>query len=453
MIDKRGLEQVIDILIPEAFYKHSHREIFTVIQDLFEANEPIDLLTVADALKKKRILQSIGGEYYLVQLTNRVCSSAHTEHHAYILIQKYILRELIAVSNQTLTEAYKEDADVLDLLDTTENKLFEITNGNLKKAAVSVSLLFRQAVERIQEMSVQKGLTGVPSGFGEIDKITGGWQPSDLIILAARPGMGKTAFMLNMARNTAIDCGLPVAILSLEMSSIQLLMRLISIETGLPSEKLRNGDLTDTEWERIHYNTKELQDAPIFIDDTPALSIFELRAKCRRLVSQQNVKLIIVDYLQLMTLSRGKTKTGSREQEVSAISRNLKSIAKELSVPIIALSQLSRAVEARAGDKRPRLSDLRESGAIEQDADIVSFIYRPEYYNILEWDDDLASPTQNQAELIIAKHRNGRMANVRLQFISQTAHFKDLAAQTDKLYDPAVNPDDPNAFGVADHRR
>lgn len=443
MIDKRGLDEVIDILTPEVFYKDSHRAVFTAIRDLFEANEPVDLLTVADVLKKKGLLEAVGGEYYLVQLTNRVSSSAHIEHHTYLILQKYILRKLIAVSSEIIAEAYRDETDVVDLLDSAENKLFEITNGNLKKGFESSDSLVRQAIERIEKMGKQKGLTGVPSGFEQVDKITGGWQPSDLVILAARPGMGKTAFMLTMARNIAIESAKPVAIFSLEMSSVQLIMRLISSETGLSSEKLRKGDLADYEWEQLHHEIKGLQNAPIFIDDTPALSIFELRAKCRRLISQQKVQLIIVDYLQLMTMGASKSKAGNREQEISTISRNLKSIAKELSVPVIALSQLSRAVETRGGTKRPQLSDLRESGAIEQDADIVSFIYRPEYYNILEWDDDEASPAQNQAELIIAKHRNGKTANVRLQFISEMALFKDLeeGLGTALMYNSSMNAD------------
>lgn len=427
LIDKRGLDEVIDILTPEVFYKDSHQHIFAAILDLFHANEPVDLLTVADELKKKSLLDAIGGSYYLVQLTNSVSSSAHIEYHSRIVLQKYILRKLIAVSGEIIENAYRDDTDIFQLLDEAENKLFEITNGNLKKYFESADALVCKAIEKIEKMGKQEGLSGISSSFAAVDRITSGWQPSDLVILAARPGMGKTAFMLTMAKNIAIRYSVSVAIFSLEMSSVQLIMRLISSETGLPAEKLRRGDLTDSEWNRLHSEIKHLQNAPIFIDDTAALSIFDLRAKCRRLVSQQGVQLIVIDYLQLMTTGTS-TKSGNREQEIASISRNLKSIAKELNVPVMALSQLSRAVETRGGTKRPQLSDLRESGAIEQDADIVSFIYRPEYYNILEWDDDESSPAQNQAELIIAKHRNGKTANVRLKFIPEMALFEDLEA-------------------------
>ncbi len=439
LIDKRALDEVIDILTPEVFYRDSHRDIFAAILGLFQANEPVDLLTVTNELKKKNLLDAIGGSYYLVQLTNRVSSSAHIEYHSRIVLQKYILRKLIAVSSEIIENAYRDETDIFQLLDEAENKLFEITSGNLKRHFESADSLIRQAIEKIEKMSKREGLSGISSGFAAVDRVTSGWQPSDLVILAARPGMGKTAFMLTMAKNIAIRYGVPVAIFSLEMSSVQLITRLISSETGLSAEKLRRGDLTDSEWKRLHGEIKHLQNAPIFIDDTPALSIFDLRAKCRRLVSQQDVQLIIVDYLQLMT-TRTTTKGGNREQEIASISRNLKSIAKELNVPVIALSQLSRAVETRGGTKRPQLSDLRESGAIEQDADIVGFIYRPEYYHILEWDDDVGSPAQNQAELIIAKHRNGKTANVRLKFIPEMALFEDLESDGEAvLLDSKLN--------------
>ena len=282
-----------------------------------------------------------------------------------------------------------------------------------------------QAKKKIEEISNKDGLSGIPSGFDKVDKLTSGWQPSDLIIIAARPGMGKTALTLSMARNMAVNSNIPVAFFSLEMSSVQLITRLISSETGLPSEKLRTGRLEKHEWEQLNVKVKALENAPLFIDDTPSLSIFDLRAKARRLASQHKIKLIVLDYLQLMTAG-GSQKGGNREQEISTISRNLKALAKELNVPVIALSQLSRAVETRGGSKRPILSDLRESGAIEQDADIVSFIYRPEYYKIDEWDDEERTPTQGQAEFIVAKHRNGGLDNIRLKFIAQLGKFDNL---------------------------
>ena len=282
-----------------------------------------------------------------------------------------------------------------------------------------------QAKKKIEEISNKEGLSGIPSGFDKLDKLTSGWQPSDLIIVAARPGMGKTALTLSMARNIAVNSNIPVAFFSLEMSSVQLITRLISSETGLSSEKLRTGKLEKHEWEQLNVKVKGLEKAPLFIDDTPSLSIFDLRAKARRLASQHGIRLIVIDYLQLMTAG-GTQKGGNREQEISTISRNLKALAKELDVPVIALSQLSRAVETRGGSKRPLLSDLRESGAIEQDADIVSFIYRPEYYKIEEWDDEERSPTQGQAEFIVAKHRNGGLDNIRLKFIGQLGKFDNL---------------------------
>jgi replicative DNA helicase len=304
--------------------------------------------------------------------------------------------------------------------------LYEVTQGNIKRSSETAQSLVLQAKKRIEEISKQEGLSGVETGFTNLDKLTSGWQPSDLIIIAARPAMGKTAFVLSMARNIAIDFGHPVALFSLEMASVQLITRLISSETGLSSEKLRTGKLEPHEWTMLSTKVKNLEKAPLFIDDTPSLSIFDLRAKSRRLVSQHGIKIIIVDYLQLMTAGGNGKGGGNREQEISTISRNLKALAKELNVPVIALSQLSRAVETRGSSKRPLLSDLRESGAIEQDADIVSFLYRPEYYKIDEWDDDEASPTAGQAEIMIAKHRNGGIENVRLKFIGHLGKFDNL---------------------------
>ncbi|MFT5970476.1 MAG: replicative DNA helicase, partial [Flavobacteriales bacterium] len=366
-----------------------------------------------------------GGDYYIAQLTQKITSSAHIEFHARIILQKYIQRELIRVSNTIIHEAYDETTDVLELLDKAESSLFEVANGNIKKNFESAEGLVRQAIDRITAISEKEGLSGVPSGFTKVDKVTSGWQNSDLVILAARPGMGKTAFVLSMARNIAVDHQIPVAVFSLEMASVQLITRMIASETGLSQEKLRKGQLEPYEWEQLTSKVKTLETAPLFLDDTPALSVFDLRAKCRRLKAQHNIGIIIIDYLQLMTAG-GNGNGGNREQEISTISRSLKSIAKELDVPVIALSQLSRAVETRGGSKRPMLSDLRESGAIEQDADIVSFIYRPEYYDLTEWDDEDQTPCEGQAELIIAKHRNGSLENVRLKFVGRLTKFEDL---------------------------
>jgi len=425
MIDKRGVDEVIDILHPEVFYKKEHQQIFEAIHNLFKEGLPIDLLTVSARLKKEKTLDAIGGDFYLIQLTQKVSSSAHIEFHARIIIQKYIQRSLIKISNEIIEESYDETTDVFELLDTAESKLYEITQGNIKKSTISAQDLVIEAKKKIEEIANKEGMSGVPSGFTKLDQLTSGWQPSDLIIIAARPGMGKTAFSLSMARNIAVQHNIPVAFFSLEMSSLQLITRLISSETSLSSEKLRTGNLEKHEWEQLNVKVKALEKAPLFIDDTPSLSIFDLRAKARRLASQHKIKLLVVDYLQLMTAGGNKS-GGNREQEISTISRNLKALAKELNIPVIALSQLSRAVETRGGTKRPLLSDLRESGAIEQDADIVSFIYRPEYYKIDEWDDDEHSPTEGQGEFIVAKHRNGGLDEIRLKFVGHLGKFEDL---------------------------
>ncbi len=459
MIDKKGVDEVIDILSPEAFYKDAHKYIFEAIFKLFENSEPIDLLTVSSQLKKDEKLDLVGGDFYLISLTQRVSSSAHIEFHARIILQKFIQRSLIKISNEIIEDAYDETKDVFDLLDNAEAKLYEVTQGNVKKSTETAQSLVIQAKKKIEEISNKEGLSGIPTGFDKLDKLTSGWQPSDLIIVAARPGMGKTALTLTMARNIAVDFNQAVAFFSLEMSSVQLITRLISSETGLSSEKLRTGKLEKHEWEQLNVKVKTLEKAPLFIDDTPSLSIFDLRAKARRLASQYDIKVIMIDYLQLMTAG-GSQKGGNREQEISMISRNLKALAKELNVPVIALSQLSRAVETRGGSKRPLLSDLRESGAIEQDADIVSFIYRPEYYKIDEWYDEERSPTEGQGEFIVAKHRNGGLDNIRLKFIGHLGKFDNLddfdtpfefqsklnAAANDDTFKPDNFPSASDAF-------
>ena len=459
LIDKKGVDEVIDILQPEAFYKEANQHVFSAIHELFETSEPIDLLTVSARLRKMGLLEKVGGDFYLVQLSKKVSTSAHIEFHARIILQKYIQRSLIKISNEIIDNAYKESIDVFDLLDEAESKLYDVTQGNIKKSSESAQNLVIQAKKRIEDIAKRDGLSGVATGFEKLDALTSGWQPSDLIIIAARPGMGKTALTLSMARNIAVTKNIPVAFFSLEMSSVQLITRLISSETGLSSEKLRTGKLASHEWEQLNVKVGDLERAPLFIDDTPSLSIFDLRAKARRLSSQHGIKLIIVDYLQLMTAGTSN-KTGNREQEISSISRNLKALAKELDIPVIALSQLSRAVETRGGTKRPLLSDLRESGAIEQDADIVSFIYRPEYYGIDEWDDDERTSSEGQAEFIVAKHRNGGLDNIRLKFIGHLGKFDNLEnfespfEFQSKMNEASINPTslpNPNdAFGEED---
>ena len=381
------------------------------------------------SIKKKGELKEIGGPSFVTKLTERIASAANIETHARIIAQKFIQRELIRISGKTIKDAYDDTTDVFDLLNAAEKGLYEISEGNIRKNYDKMSTLILQALNQIEEIkNKEDGLSGVPSGFSELDRVTSGWQKSDLVILAARPGMGKTAFVLSMARNTAVKFNMPVAVFSLEMSSVQLVNRLIASESGIPAQKLRKGNLEDHEWIQLNQQITQLSEAPLFIDDTPALTIFELRAKCRRLVKNHGVQLVVIDYLQLMHAG-SSNKSGNREQEISTISRSLKSIAKELNVPIIALSQLSRAVETRGGDKRPMLSDLRESGAIEQDADIVCFIYRPEYYGFTEWPNTTPGQDpdcQGQGEIIVAKHRNGSLENIKLRFIPQLAKFTDL---------------------------
>ncbi|GAA3738133.1 MULTISPECIES: replicative DNA helicase [Flavobacterium] len=447
MIDKKGVDDVIDILQAEAFYKDAHKHIFEAILQLFTETQPIDILTVSTQLKKNGKLDLAGGDFYLIQLTQKIASSAHIEFHSRIILQKFIQRSLIRISSEIIEASYDESADVFDLLDQAESKLYEVTQGNIKRSSETAQSLVLQAKKKIEEISKKEGLSGVETGFHNLDKLTSGWQPSDLIIIAARPAMGKTAFVLSMARNIAIQYGHGVALFSLEMASVQLITRLISSETGLSSEKLRTGKLEAHEWTMLSTKVKDLEKAPLFIDDTPSLSIFDLRAKCRRLASQHGIKIIIIDYLQLMTAGGNAKGGGNREQEISTISRNLKALAKELNVPVIALSQLSRAVETRGSSKRPLLSDLRESGAIEQDADIVSFLYRPEYYKIEEWDDEEASPTAGQAEIMIAKHRNGGIENIRLKFLGHLGKFDnldDFSGNYDDL--PSKMNHDDNSF-------
>ncbi|MEQ8624081.1 MAG: replicative DNA helicase [Vicingaceae bacterium] len=425
MLEKEAVNTAIDILQPRSFYKESHEKIFKVIQELFEKSEPIDILTITNALKSKGELEVVGGPYYITQLTNRVASAANIEFHARIIAQKYIQRELIRISTEIITDAYDETTDVFTLLDRAESGLFGVTEGNIRKNYDSMSTLIRSAIKQIEQAKGHEGnVIGVPSGFTALDRMTSGWQPSDLVILAARPAMGKTAFSLSLARNAAVEFQKPVAVFSLEMSSLQLVTRLISSESELSSGKLRSGNLRNDEIEQIHAKITDLAEAPIFIDDTPGISVFELRAKARRLKSQHDIQLLVVDYLQLMTAGSDGSKGGNREQEISTISRSLKSIAKELNIPVIALSQLSRAVESRGGDRRPQLSDLRESGSIEQDADMVMFINRPEYYGLTE--DEEGNSTLGIANIIIAKHRNGAVGDVQLKFTSELAKFSDL---------------------------
>jgi replicative DNA helicase len=425
MLEKNALPIVMEILRPQSFYVEAHKKIYEAILELFANTKPVDILTVTDALRTKGVLEEAGGAYYLIELTNKVSSSAHVEYHSRIIAQKFIQRELISVSSEVIKEAFEDTTDVFELLDKTEQNLYEITEMNMRSSYSKMNELVVKAMLQIEELKKNENkFTGVPSGFTELDRITNGWQNSDLIIVAARPSMGKTAFTLSIARNAALLHKKGVAFFSMEMSALQLVNRLISSEAEIESEKIRRGNLAEHEWIQVQKKVEALSAAPIFIDDTAGLNIFELRAKCRRLKQQYNIELIVIDYLQLMTSGTSGNRSGNREQEISSISRALKGIAKELDIPVIALSQLSRAVESRGGDKKPMLSDLRESGAIEQDADIVAFLHRPEYYGQVE--DENGNSTKGIAEVIIAKHRNGALGSVKTKFINQFAKFADL---------------------------
>lgn len=441
MIEKDALTNVIDILKPESFYKDSHKEIYRAILDLFSMSEPVDILTVTQRLRNTGKLEMAGGPFYITELTSRVNSAANIEAHSRIITQQSIKRELISIASEIQRDAYEDTTDVFQLLDKTEQNLFTISESNIRKNFADMRTLMQQAIKELEAKKDHKdGLTGVPTGFSALDRVTSGWQRSDLVILAARPGMGKTAFVVSAMRNAAVEFGHAVAIFSLEMSSVQLVNRLISAEAELESEKIKKGNLAQYEWEQLHYKIRNLEAAPIFIDDTPALSILELRAKCRRLKAQHDIQLIIIDYLQLMSGdSSGRGGGGNREQEIASISRALKNLAKELDVPVIALSQLSRAVETRGGEKKPQLSDLRESGSIEQDADMVIFLYRPEYYGITQ--DENGNPTTNMGEVIIAKHRNGSLDTVQLKFIGKFTKFADLDTGNMSPFGSAAFPD------------
>ena len=426
MLEKDALTNVIDILKPENFYKDANKEIYQSIIDLFNDSEPIDLLTVTSQLKKNGKLEYVGGSFYVTQLTTRVNSASNIEYHARIILEQSIKRQLIEVSGEVQKEAYEDTTDVFDLLDNTEQSLFDISESHIRKNYSQVKGLMKEAIDELQAKKTRKdGITGVPSGFIDLDNITSGWQPSDLVIIAGRPSMGKTAFVLSMMRNASIDHEMPIALFSLEMSSLQIVNRLISSEAELDSDKIKKGNLKDYEWQQLLHKTDQLNNAKIFIDDTPALSILELRAKSRRLKSQHDIQCIIVDYLQLMSGEYGKS-SGNREQEIASISRSLKAIAKELNVPVLALSQLSRAVETRGGDERPVLSDLRESGSIEQDADMVLFIYRADRYDITE--DEDGNLTAGVAEVLLRKNRNGPTGKVKLKFIERFAKFADMSS-------------------------
>ncbi len=443
MIEKDALTTVVDILQQTSFYKEAHQRIYNAIIQLFGKSEPIDMLTVTTQLRSNGELEFIGGASYLVKLTNKVNSAANIEFHARIITQSAIKRDMIKIAGEILKDAYEDTTDVFNLLDKIEQNFFEISERNIRKNYADASTIMRATIEELEKKKNNKdGLTGVASGFTALDRITSGWQNTELTIIAARPAMGKTAFVVSAMRNAAVEWGIPVAMFSLEMSATQLMLRLISAEAEIDSNKLRKGKLENHEWVQLHQKIKNLSSAPIYIDDTPALSILEMRAKCRRLKAQFDIGLVIIDYLQLMTAESGGGGKGNREQEIAAISRAMKNLAKEINVPVIALSQLSRAVETRGGDKRPQLSDLRESGSIEQDADMVMFLYRPEYYKITQ--DEQGNSTEGVGEVIIAKNRSGDVDTVKLKFIGKYTKFTDL----DGFYTPLPRQDDFGDFNM-----
>ncbi len=444
MLEKDAYTRVCDILRPESFYEPSHQKIYEAIQTLGARQQPIDMLTVTEQLRLNDTINDIGGAVYISELTSRVASAANVEFHARIIAQKYLARELISFAANIEGKAYDESNDVDDLLQEAEGRLFEISQRNVKKDVTQIDPVINDAIHAMQvAQNRASGLSGLETGYHELDKITSGWQNSDLIIIAARPAMGKTAFVLSMAKNMAVNFNTPLAIFSLEMSNLQLVNRLISNVAEISGSKIKSGQLSPIEWQQLFARIKNLTGSPLYIDDTPSLSIFELRTKARRLVREHQVGLIIIDYLQLMNASG--MKFGSREQEVSMISRSLKQLAKELNIPIIALSQLNRSVESRTDGKRPQLSDLRESGAIEQDADIVCFIHRPEYYTRSGQDAE-GNDIRGLAEFIIAKHRSGSVGDVKMRFRAEFARFEnwdDMVLGEATQVESRINSSDP----------
>ena len=458
MIEKEAFAGVADLLRPECFYKDQNRLVYEGIAALASKEQPIDILSVAEKLKSLGTLEQAGGVMYLSELTRRVASAAHLRYHAQIVAQKATARELIRMATEIEELSYDETQDVDDLMQKAEADIFEISQRNQKRDVTQIDPVIAEAFERMRKAAKNEGnISGIPSGFTDLDKITSGWQKSDLIIIAARPAMGKTAFVLSMAKNIAVNYNRPVAMFSLEMSNVQLVNRLIMNVCEIEGDKIKNGKMSQKEWSQLEHKVNDLLGAPIYVDDTPALSVFELRSKARKLVREKHVELIIIDYLQLMNANG--LNFGSREQEVSIISRNLKALAKELDIPIIALSQLNRSVEQRGGTgiegKKPQLSDLRESGAIEQDADMVCFIHRPEYYHLYS-DDKTGKDLRGLGQIIVAKHRNGATDEIWLRFRSKYAKFQNEDETIDDEMPPLPAPGEVtinSAIGNSDSAR
>jgi replicative DNA helicase len=435
LIEKDAVTKSVAIIDDSCFYKDAHREIFRAITALFERSEPVDLVTLTEELRRRGHLEDVGGAYYLTELTGKVTSAANVEYHAQIILEKSLMRQLIAAATQIAARGYSEMEDAFELLDRAETDIFRISDSRLKKTYIQLDTAVHDTMALLESIhGKHSGVTGVPSGFTQLDNLTGGFQNSDLIIIAGRPSMGKTSLALSCARNAAVDHNIPVGLFSLEMSATQLVLRLLCAEARVDAHAVRTGRLPENQWANLSTRAGRIAKAPIYIDDTAALSVLELRAKARRLKNEHNVGLVIVDYLQLMA---GPKNAESREREISAISRSLKALAKELDIPVVALSQLSRKVEERGGDKRPILSDLRESGSIEQDADVVIFVHRAEVYR-KELDENNL-PTEGIADIIIGKQRNGPIDDLRLAFVKEYARFENLA--------PVIAPEEiPSSF-------
>ncbi|MBN1780702.1 replicative DNA helicase [bacterium] len=423
MLDGESIGKVVDILNADCFYRSSHRKIFDAALHLYERNQPVDMITLSEELKKRKFLEEVGGSYYLTELAESIPSAANVEFHAKIVLEKYLMRKLIEESAYIAKDCYEGAENVYDILDHAEQRIFSLSDKQLRSTFEHIDPIMHETMETIAKYHERKGLvTGVPTGYIKLDELTSGFQPAELIVVAGRPSMGKTAFCLNIARNAAVEAEIPVGFFSLEMSKRQLALRLLCAEARVDAHAVRTGTLSEDQWPKLSTCVGVLAESQIYIDDTPGMSVLEMRAKARRLKKEKNIGMIVIDYLQLMQGPRG---VESRQQEISVISRSLKALAKELDVPVIALSQLSRAVEMRGGDHRPMLSDLRESGAIEQDADMVLFIFRPEFYGKLV--DEEGRSVEGIAEIIIGKQRNGPVGTVHLSFIKRWAKFENPA--------------------------
>ncbi len=444
MVDKGAIAKAIEILDADCFYSDAHQRIFETIVGLFEASVPVDIITLSQELRRKALLDQVGGTYYLTEINAQTPTSFAIEHHSRIVQEQYLKRRLISTAGRIVEDSYDPTTDALEEIDRAEQEIFEIAEKRLRKTYSDMNKLARETfgvIAKLADRSNDAGISGVPTGFVKLDEMLGGFQKSDLVIIAARPSMGKTALALSIARNAAMEYDQPVAFFSIEMASVQLVMRLLSAETRINAHNIRTGRLTAEQMQKIIGAIGRLERTKMYIDDSPSLGLMELRAKCRRLKAEHGVKLIFVDYLQLMHAPKAE----SREREISLISRTLKQIAKELDIPVVALAQLNRTVESRS-DKRPMLSDLRESGSIEQDADVVMFVSRPEVYEILQYED--GSTTEGTAELIIAKQRNGPTGTVRTAYIKDYARFENLAYARfdDEEMAPASHAVPPDPF-------